>query len=78
MGEVIIRYIDLPCSAKGLVREDADGDYNIYINARLPVDVQENTLRHELNHIEKNDFNPDKRIEDIEPIYQNSKAANCG
>ena len=78
MGEVIIRYLDMPCSAKGLVREDAEGDYNIYINSRLPVDVQEKALRHELNHIKNYDFDRDKPIEDIEPICKRPEAAESG
>ena len=67
MREVIIRYVDLPCSAKGLVREDSNGDYNIYINAKLPVDVQEKTLQHELDHINDDDFYGEATIQEVEP-----------
>lgn len=59
MGEVIIRYISLPCRIKGFVREDCDGNYNIYINANQSFETQQKTLEHELKHIDTDDFHND-------------------
>lgn len=66
MKEVIIRYIDLPCHVRGYVKEDANCDYNIYINSRLSYDMQQVTIKHELNHIINNDFCSDMPISEIE------------
>lgn len=68
MGQVIVRYVDLPCKVKGFVREDCDGDYNIYINARQSQQTQELTLVHELSHITRNDFYNSKAIDEIESL----------
>ncbi len=56
MEQIIIRYVSLPCSAKGYVREDANGDYNVYINSNLSYETQRKTIRHELRHIKNRDF----------------------
>lgn len=51
MGRIIIRLIDAPVEFRGCVREDADGNYNVYINARLSEAEQQRALLHELRHI---------------------------
>lgn len=61
-----IRYIDLPCSIKGVTVTGADGLYNIYINSRLSLDAQAKALRHELTHINRNDF--ERVNEDIRAV----------
>lgn len=66
MEQIIIRYIDLPCSSKGYVRRDTEGDYNIYINARLSYDTQQAAIQHEMAHIENGDFDNDVSIERVE------------
>ena len=52
----IVRYIDLPCSVKGVTVTDIDGFFNIYINSRLPIEEQRRALRHEITHISRDDF----------------------
>lgn len=56
MDDTIVRYVDLPCSVRGVTVLDFDGNYNVYINSRLSYDVQQGALEHELNHIKNNDF----------------------
>lgn len=51
-----MRYINLPCSVRGLTVMDNEGFYNIYINARLSLAHQHDALMHELEHINRNDF----------------------
>jgi hypothetical protein len=68
MREIIIRYTDMPCGLRGFVREDSEGDYNIYINARLSYDVQHDTVEHELRHIMNHDLDNELEICEIENI----------
>ena len=35
---------------------DKDGFYNIYINSQLSFEEQKKALRHELHHIDREDF----------------------
>lgn len=35
---------------------DADGDYNIYINANISAAMQRRAYRHEMRHIRRGDF----------------------
>lgn len=53
MDNVIIRIIDMPPSIHGMTVVDADGNYNVYLN---PCSDMEEALRHELAHIQNNDF----------------------
>lgn len=66
MNQVIIRYRNMPCQIKGFVSEDPDGDYNIYINSKLPYIVQTEVLIHELEHITREDLNNDFSLSQIE------------
>lgn len=66
MEQIIIRYIDLPYRSKGYVRRDTEGDYNIYVNARLSYDTQQAAIQHEMTHIENGDFDNEQSITDAE------------
>jgi len=68
MGNVIIRLADMPCFVRGQVIEDEEGDYNIYINENLSWEMQEEALRHEMCHVERQDFCGEFCIEDIERV----------
>ncbi len=68
METIIIRYLDLPCKCHGYVRRDADGNYNIYINARLSIDMQRDTVQHELRHVERGDFDSVENICNVEEM----------
>lgn len=56
MNDIIIRIVDLPCHIKGVTIPHLDGTYNIYINAKYSVEMQNDILRHELTHIKNFDF----------------------
>ena len=68
MGQIIVRYLDLPYEANGFVREDIEGNYNVYVNSRLSFDMQKETIKHELNHVQRGDFNSESDIRDIEDL----------
>jgi len=63
---VIIRLIDLPPSVKGVTVKDAEGDYNIYINARLSEDGRAKAFRHEIDHIRRGHFYDQKPVTEKE------------
>lgn len=72
MDQVIIRLIDLPNEIHGAVREDAEGDYNVYINAKLAPDQRAQTLQHELRHIVYRHLDEDPRpveVKEMEAEY---------
>lgn len=64
----IVRLIDLPPSVGGLVSEDETGFLNIYINARWGKAMQIRSLRHEIDHIEKEDLHNNKTIQEVEGL----------
>lgn len=56
MTEIIIRYVDMPCTCKGYTVTDDNDDYNIYINNSIGIIEQKKTLKHEIQHIKKDHF----------------------
>lgn len=48
--------LDLPTTVKGFSKSNSDMTYTIVLNARLTREQQEETYRHELEHITKDDF----------------------
>ena len=48
--------VNLPTSVKGFSKSNSDMTYTIVLNARLTRKQQEETYRHELEHITKDDF----------------------
>ncbi len=66
--EYCIRFIDLPLTVNALVVQDSENFYNIYVNAGLSHEKQQQAILHELRHIQRDDFYSDKEIEDIEAM----------
>lgn len=64
MNDVIVRFIDLP--VPGMTVTDPNGDFNMYINARLSAEGRKKVYKHEMNHINKDHFSDDRPISDIE------------
>lgn len=62
MDAVIIRVIDLPYKVRAVTVKDAEGDYNIYLNARLSGDQQTKAFRHEVEHIRLGHFYSEKPV----------------
>ncbi len=71
MDNVVIRIIDLPICVKGVTVPHSDGTYNIFINARYPIDIQQDTLKHELKLVENFDFDNFDSIQFIEQRASN-------
>lgn len=71
MDSMIIRKIDLPIGVDGITVLDENGDYNIYLNARISYDAQGIAFRHEVEHIRQGHF---YTYEDIAKI---EKQAEC-
>lgn len=68
MGQIIVRCLDLPYKTNGLVRKDGDGNYNVYINAKMSYAVQRKTIRHEIAHIRHGDFDSFNDIRMVENL----------
>jgi len=66
MDGVFIRYLPLPHTVKGLTVQDEEGNYNVYLNARLSYESHTETLQHEIKHILNNDFQNFLHVKDIE------------
>ncbi|MBO7709346.1 MAG: hypothetical protein J6S83_02690 [Lachnospiraceae bacterium] len=49
-GEIIIREVLLPYGVHGVLREDPEGNANIYINQRDSIEERRKTVNHELRH----------------------------
>lgn len=65
-SDFFIRLVDLPHSVGGMVTPNDDGTFSIYLNARLAADQQQKALKHEIDHIEYDDFYNDRPIEECE------------
>lgn len=78
MNDIIVRLIDVPVDLKGLVKEDANGDYNIYLNARYNYDQQLETYFHEEAHARLGHLHCDRDIDEIEEEAQKEAAALMG
>lgn len=68
MENIIVRLKDLPCGINGVTILDEDGNYNIYINARLSYYGQREAYWHELKHIQRDDFYNNLPIQEVETL----------
>lgn len=69
-SNIFIRLVKLPSdSVRAVTIPNDDGTFDIYINARLPEELQRKALEHELNHIRKDHFYND------DPIWVNEEEA---
>lgn len=68
MNEIYVRLLALPMTIRGVTVTDDEGDYNIYINSSLTLDQQKLVLKHEMTHIERNDFDSFSDIFEIEDL----------
>lgn len=64
-----VRVVPFPVyNVGGMVTPNDDGSFSVYINANLSQQRQKEALKHELEHIEDDDFYNGKPIEGIENI----------
>lgn len=70
MRNVLVRFIDMPCSVRGCVVRHYDGDefYTVMLNSRLSSDMQERVYLHEIEHISNDDFTSGLSADEIESI----------
>lgn len=67
--DYFVRVIPFPVySIGGAVTPNDDGTFSVYINANLSLERQRKALKHELDHIENDDFYNGKPITEIEDI----------
>lgn len=59
MNDIIVRHVTMPTTIHGFTARDSEGDYNIYINDRIGYFKQEETIKHEIEHINRDDFEKD-------------------
>ena len=65
--DYFVRVVDFPvCSCGGLVTPNEDGTFSVYINSRLSHEQNKKSMRHELRHMEHDDFYRTAPIEQIE------------
>ena len=66
MDTIIVRVIDMPIGVNGATVRDEEGDYNIYINARISSDKQQLAFRHEICHIRQEHFYSGRLVAEME------------
>lgn len=57
---------ELPNRVKGLITVDRDGNHFILINSHLSDEQKDETLRHEMLHLARNDLYSDRPASEIE------------
>ena len=66
-ADFFVRLIVFPtCTCGGMVMPNDDGTFSVYINARTSADQQRRAYRHEVSHIEHDDFYRAAPISQIE------------
>jgi hypothetical protein len=66
LGDIYFRYLDLPTSIRSFIREDPDGGYNVYLNARLSDETLRRAAEHERAHAERGDLR--RTAEDLSDV----------
>ena len=66
MDEVFLRLVDMPETVRAFTMLDDNEGYNVYINARLGLEMQTKALYHELEHIRCGDLHSFATVEQIE------------
>lgn len=61
-----VKYVDMEPKVRGCVAKNEDGSYTILLNSRCGRLAQEKAYLHELEHINKEDFDSDEPITEIE------------
>lgn len=66
MTDAYVRLVPLPMTVEGVTIPNDDGSFDVYINARLSPDRQQETLEHELRHIRRDHFYLDMDLRRME------------
>jgi len=62
----IIYTDELPHKIKAFTLKDSSDFYTIFLNSKLSYEQLSKSLKHELNHIRRNDFQGLESVEDVE------------
>lgn len=68
---VNVRFLQLPCRVKAFTTKNEDDSYTIILNSRLNYEQQLKSYKHELDHIQNNDF--DKEDVDVIEYYAHER-----
>ena len=80
MADIIYRLVDLPPKIKATVSTSPDGCYNVYINARLNSEQQQQAADHEMRHIDgdhlfrDSDVSQDEQEAELNPVSIQSQS----
>ena len=66
--DYFVYFESLPLPVRGVVTPNDDGTFSIYINSRLSEAKQREAFRHELGHIERDDFYNGEPLQKIEGL----------
>lgn len=66
MNDIVTVLADLPTTVGGYTLRDHSGDYTIVLNARMSRERQLEAYRHELGHIQGDDFSSSLSVDLIE------------
>lgn len=66
MNEIFVRLVPLPPFWHGFVKEDPDGDYNMYIREQDSRETQLDTYAHEMAHIKLGHLQRDRDLDECE------------
>lgn len=66
--DYFVYYDTFPYSVRGLVTTNDDGTFSVYLNKRYPPSVLRKTFKHEVSHIENEDFYNGKPIGIVEDL----------
>lgn len=66
MNEVFVRIVDIDPRTEGFVKEDSNGDYNVYISSHLPDAKKFKVLEHEMNHIKNKHLSSELPVQVLE------------
>ncbi|MDD2218248.1 MAG: hypothetical protein PHW03_07695 [Eubacteriales bacterium] len=58
--------MNLPHGVRGYTILNSDGSYSIMINARMSAEMQMETYRHEIAHIDSKDFDLCSEVDSLE------------
>ena len=70
-ADYFVYYAPFPLSVRGVVTPNDDGTFSIFINSRLNDLEKRKAYRHEVHHIENDDFYNGRPLQLIEGIYNN-------
>lgn len=66
--DYFVYYDVFPMAIRGLVTPNDDGTFSIYLNRRYPSSVLRKTFRHEVDHVQNDDFYNEIPVDQVENL----------